>query len=92
MRIRRIRKYDGLLNDVRNLERRLERQFLAMSVTDTGMDDLDSQVFNGLGSAQCCLQSAAFIIRMCQLADESKINNQEGDKTVGSFEACRPLD
>ena len=76
LRIRRIRKYDGLLNDVRNLERRLERQFLAMSVTDTGMDDLDSQVFNGLGSAQCCLQAVAFIIRTCQLADESKINNE----------------
>ena len=81
LRIRRIREYDGLLNDVFDLERRLEMQFLDMSVTDTDMDDLDSQVFNGLGSAQCCLQSVAFIIRTCQLADESKINNQEGDKT-----------
>ena len=67
----RLNEYDRLFKQLIKIQRDIEISFQSMQGFD--MDQIDSKVYNGLGSASYGLQAVLFCIRECQLADESKL-------------------
>ena len=70
LRMERLHDYERLRNMLLVLQKGIEIHFEVMH--DCKMDEVDSKVFNGLGSAIHGLQAVAFCLRECQLADDAK--------------------
>lgn len=68
----RLNKYDRLFKQLIKIQSDIEISFQSMQGFD--MDQIDSKVYNGLGSASYGLQAVAFCLRECQLADDAKFD------------------